>query len=66
MTLKASPLNNPAYTSVHSGDSYVGMCTLNGCPNILLLITGCSGTFSRCTYLLDGAGGIRYAQTAGY
>ena len=51
MTLKASPLNCPEYTSVHSGYSCVDMCTLNGCPDILLFITGCWGTSSRCTYL---------------
>jgi hypothetical protein len=52
------------YTPVHPGYSCVGMCTRNGCPNTLLFITCCSGTSSRCTYLLDGAGGIRYAQTS--
>ena len=62
-TLKASPLSNTGYTSVHPGYSCVGMCTLNGCPNMLLFITRCSGTSSRCTFLLGCAGGIRYAQT---
>ena len=40
------------------------MCTLNGCPSTLLLNPRCWGTSSRCTYLLDDAGGIRFAQTA--
>ena len=63
MTLKASPLNNLGYTPVHPGYSCVGMCNQSGCPSTLLFNPRCWGTSSRCTYLLDVAGGIRSAQT---